>query len=138
MGERSEREARPVPRTRITLDRLRRRSLEPPLTARVEPLDNCRTFADLLDHDEALVLLDDALMARIVMPRCEREPVTVSTYVLVLLERHPDEVLASGIAALASKRGFFGLGVEGIRDLLHTLVDLAEQGLIPGGTLGAI
>jgi hypothetical protein len=94
-------------------------------------------FADLLDDDERIVALDDALDRRDLVPRPDGEVGRDAAQLLVLVLAQRDPLLALAVTTLA-ENGQLVLEFEGLGELFDSLVDLAEQRLVPGNLEGLV
>jgi hypothetical protein len=87
-------------------------------------------LADLLDHDEHLVLLNDPLDLPLDMSRNDDEPVPLVEDWLVCLRVNLDLLDAPRLCALAVQR-HRGADLVEARALLDLPVDLANEFLVP-------
>src|SRR5579884_4406349 len=104
---------------------------------RVVPVDLLSRLADLLDDDEAPLVVDDALDRRLLVPREDDEVVALPHDGLVAGGRQLDRLQAGGPAALAMERQRSG-DVVPFRARLDPLVHLAEHLLVSRSTLSEV
>src|SRR5207237_879248 len=81
---------------------------------------------DLLDDPEAAAVRDNALDVALLVSGHDEEGGRVFAYLLVLLQARRDAMRAVRVGALADEGG--SLGVEVLRALGYSLVDVAEEG----------
>jgi hypothetical protein len=96
--------------------------------ARVPVCDLGRVALAFLDYREVVVLEDDALERRHFMPPLDHEADRVGPDLRIVLERQPDPLLASGIAALADELSRPRVA-NVLFDPAHALIEGAEHRL---------
>jgi hypothetical protein len=94
-------------------------------------------LTDLLDDEEAVVSLDDALELLELVAGDDNEAVALRGDPFVLGRSELDVLEAGGPAALAVE-GRHGRQLMALRALLDPLVDAAEDLLVSGGSLGEL